>query len=89
MSDMVRRNYLLPRDLWAEVRRHVQQGRFKTESEAVRTSLQRMLDAEAKKAEELTRELDRAAAETARHVSRSKTAGQLVHEAHVEEAHWT
>ena len=89
MPRMSRRNYLIPRELLVEVRRLVKSGRFKTESEAVRASLQKTVVAESQRVESLTRELDLAAEETARHITKAKTAGELIHEAHVEEAHWT
>jgi len=87
MKRMVRKNYLLPVEIAARLRSMVKSGRYTTESEVIRKSLLYMIDLEARRAEEISKELDELAEETARHLPKLKTAGQLVHEAHLEESH--
>lgn len=87
MGRMVRKNYLLPVDIVVKLRSTVKSGRYATESEVVRKSLLHMLNLEAGRAEEISMELDELAEETARYLPKFKTAGELVHEAHLQESH--
>jgi len=87
MKRMVRKNYLLPEEIAARLRSMVKSGRYATESELIRKSLLHMIDLEARRAEEISKELDELAEETAKHLPKGKTAGELVHEAHLEESH--
>ena len=87
MRRMVRKNYLLPVEITARLRSMVKSGRYATESEVIRKSLLHMIDLEARRAEEISKELDGLAEETAKYLPKRKTAGQLVHEAHLEESH--
>jgi len=87
MRRMVRKNYLLPVEITARLRSMVKSGRYATESEVIRKSLLHMIDLEARRAEEVSKELDGLAEETAKYLPKGKTAGQLVDEAHLEESH--
>ncbi|MEM3502256.1 MAG: hypothetical protein QXI59_06495 [Candidatus Bathyarchaeia archaeon] len=84
---MVRKNYLLPVEISAKMRNIVKSGRYTNESELVRKSLLHMINLEVGRAEEISIELDELAEETARYLPRLKTAGELVHEAHLQESH--
>jgi len=87
MRRMVRKNYLLPVEITARLRSMVKSGRYATESEVIRKSLLHMIDLEARRAEEVSKELDGLAEETAKDLPKGKTAGQLVDETHLEESH--
>ena len=84
---MVRKNYLIPEELLAELRRLVASGRYSTESEAVRCALKRLVEAERLQQKQVLQRLDELAEKTAKFLPPDKTAGELVHEAHEEEAH--
>lgn len=88
MGKMLRRNYLLPKALIKEIERLVKTARFPSESEAVRTALRDLISRYNRRADDVTAELDRQAAETAVLLPKGRRAGALVHETHVEEAHW-
>ncbi len=85
MGRMVRKNYLLPAEIASKLKRIVRSGRYGNESEIVRRSLQRVIELELKDAKQTASELDRLARQTAKYLPKELTAGQLVHQAHVEE----
>ncbi len=85
MVRMVRKNYLLPAETASRLKRIVRSGRYGNESEIVRRSLQRVIESELENAKQTINELDILARRTAKYLPRELTAGQLVHEAHVEE----
>jgi len=87
MKRTVRKNYLLPVEIAKRLKNMVKSGRYATESEVIRKSLLRTIDLEAGRAEEISRELDELAEETAKYLPKVKTAGEVVHEAHLEESH--
>ncbi len=87
MKRMVRKNYLLPAEITSKLRGMVKSGRYATESEVIRKSLLHLIDRETRRAEEISRELDELAEETTKYLPKGKTAGELVHQAHLEESH--
>ena len=87
MKRMVRKNYLLPAEITLKLRGMVKSGRYATESEVIRKSLLHLIDLEARRAEKISRQLDELAQETAKYLPKRKTAGELVHQAHLEESH--
>jgi len=87
MKKMVRKNYLLPAEITSKLRGMVKSGRYATESEVIRKSLLHLIGRETGRAEEISRQLDELAEETAKYLPKKKTAGQLVHQVHVEESH--
>jgi len=84
---LVRKNYLLPAEVTVKLRTLVKSGRYAAESEAIRVSLQRLIELESRRADGVSRELDELAKETGKYLPKTRTAGQLVHEAHAEESH--
>ena len=88
MKKLVRKNYLLSAEVTAKLRTLVKSKRYATESEAVRKSVQHLIELESRRADRVSRELDELAKETGKYLPKTKTAGQLVHEAHVEESRW-
>ncbi len=87
MKRMVRKNYLLPAEITLKLKGMVKSGRYATESEVIRKSLRHLIDQETRRAEKILRELDELAEETAKYLPREKTAGELVHQVHLEESH--
>jgi len=87
MKRTVRKNYLLPVEIASKLGEMVKSGRYATESEAVRKSLLQMMGLEVRRAEEISKELDELAEETGKYLPKRKTAGELVHQAHLEESH--
>jgi len=87
MVGKIRKNYLLPADMVMELEKLVKSGRYANETEVIRRSLQILIEEETEKAKKITDELDNLAKETAKFLPKGKTAGELVHEAHVEESH--
>lgn len=85
MGRMVRKNYLLPAETASKLQRIVRSGKYGNESEIVRRSLQQVIESELKNAKQTLRELDSLAGQTAKYLPKRLTAGELVHEAHVEE----
>jgi Arc/MetJ-type ribon-helix-helix transcriptional regulator len=85
MGRMVRKNYLLPAEIASKLKRIVRSGRYGNESDIVRRSLQQVIESELKDAKQTLTELDNLARQTAKYLPKELTAGQLVHEAHVEE----
>lgn len=88
MAKVVRKNYLLPADMVREMKKRVKNGRYANESELVRNSIKLLLEREAERAEQITKELDELAQRTSEFLPAAKTAGELVHEGHAEEQHW-
>lgn len=88
MVRAVRKNYLLPTDLVEKVDMMVKRRRYSSETEAIKEALRLLITIDAKHAERITEELDHLAEETAKHLPPEKTSGELIHEAHAEEAHW-
>lgn len=88
MKKTIRKNYLLPVEVVREIERKVKSGRYASESEFIRRSIQLLLEQEARRAERITQELDDLAGRTSRFLPARKTAGELVHEIHEEEQHW-
>ena len=87
MKKLVRKNYLLPAEVTVKLRALVKSRRYATESEAIRKSLQHLIELESRRADQVSRELDELAKETSKYLPKTRTAGQLVHQAHVEESH--